>query len=86
MSKVESIFIYTHSGRQPPKCKNVVNVDIFNFDLTCDVIGHLKVIKTLCFRKKYDRPINLTSTVKIQKFDPDVSEVGGREGAQPVAL
>ena len=27
------------SSRQPPTCGHVSNVDIFYFDLTCDVIG-----------------------------------------------
>ena len=33
------------SGRQPHKCKHVPNVDIFYFDLTCDVISDTEVNK-----------------------------------------
>ena len=45
MAKTESLLSYLVVYIQPPKCENVSNVDVFYFDLTCDVISYREANK-----------------------------------------
>ena len=45
LAKTESLLSYLVVYIQPPKCENVSNVDVFYFDLTCDVISYREANK-----------------------------------------
>ena len=59
---------------QPPTCEHVPNVDVFYFDLTCDIVGDHEVNKIKFCSTTL---AGLSNTVLILKIGPVVLEIGG---------